>query len=39
MTLVRDDATSLYEQIATTLREEIEQGCTNRPASCRPRRS
>lgn len=26
MTLVRDDATSLYEQIATTLRDEIEQG-------------
>ena len=26
MTLLRDDATSLYEQIATTLRDEIEQG-------------
>ncbi|WP_269502356.1 GntR family transcriptional regulator [Burkholderia sp. IMCC1007] len=26
MTLVRDDTTSLYEQIATTLRDEIEQG-------------
>ncbi|RQR26262.1 MULTISPECIES: GntR family transcriptional regulator [unclassified Burkholderia] len=26
MTLVREDATSLYEQIATTLRDEIEQG-------------
>ena len=26
MTLVRDDVTSLYEQIATTLRNEIEQG-------------
>ncbi|KUZ11399.1 GntR family transcriptional regulator [Burkholderia diffusa] len=26
MTLVRDDATSLYEQLATTLRDEIERG-------------
>ncbi|HKT66066.1 MAG TPA: GntR family transcriptional regulator [Burkholderia sp.] len=26
MTLVRDDTTSLYEQIATTLRDEIERG-------------
>lgn len=27
MTLVREDVTSLYEQIATTLQREIEQGC------------
>ncbi|CAG9202613.1 GntR family transcriptional regulator [Paraburkholderia tropica] len=27
MTLVREDVTSLYEQIATTLQQEIEQGC------------